>query len=396
MELQNLAAEHPEINSPQAGNAQQPSRPALATSVQVGDHTYQIGRLMTILSDHEAQLLHGALHPGTQKEHLSDETDKPGLINYAIGAKDYFSSVHLPQHYPPRMVVTCAQDNSQINRLIISDPPNKHVYCDARFESPAAQPRQDASPHPQPLATQAPAVNPLTVSSNKALVQATGAALRLPNATPMQIDAHLRNDDGSYRYPEEVAISLHTAGLRASDDKIGARLRAAGGVSVRSIATPEEIDAYLRNGDGSSKSQKQVIDALRKDGFGAGSRGVERHLPDAGGRGRRPGATDKQIDDRLHDDHGELRNQREIRDALHKDKLGADTYHISARWQLAGGVPKLPRATDDDIDTHSLDKEGSLRAPMQVVHSLNAAGLGVGEKRVANRQRAALGKNNRA
>jgi hypothetical protein len=111
---------------------------ALPASVQVGNLTLHIGRVMTQLPDSEAKLLHSALHGEMPKEPLAHSPDKDGLYSYVIGAKDYFGSAHLPRQFPGRMMVTCALDPALgLKSVLISDLGRGEVYCQAGFDSPA-------------------------------------------------------------------------------------------------------------------------------------------------------------------------------------------------------------------------------------------------------------------
>jgi hypothetical protein len=118
---------------------------ALPACVQVGNLTLHAGRVMTALSDSEAQLLHSALQPETPKETFAPSPDNDGVYSYVIGAKDYFAPVHLPRQFPERMIVSCALDPSLgLKNVVISDLKSGTVYCQAHFDRPA-------------MATQAPA-----------------------------------------------------------------------------------------------------------------------------------------------------------------------------------------------------------------------------------------------
>ncbi|MFC6478443.1 hypothetical protein ACFQDN_20910 [Pseudomonas asuensis] len=138
------SGEHSRPETLQVGTSVQPTIAALPASVQVGNLTFHIGRLMTRLSDTKAQLLHSALRSETPKEPLAHSPDKPdndGVYTYVIGAQDYFASMHLPRQYPERMMLSCALDPSLgLKRVVISelkrDLTMGQVYCQAHFEPP--------------------------------------------------------------------------------------------------------------------------------------------------------------------------------------------------------------------------------------------------------------------
>jgi len=187
--LSNLAAEHLETNSPQAVSSQQLSRLALPTSIQVGAHTFHIGRLMTTLSDRETELLHGALRPGTDKKLSSslgsDESEANGLFTYSISARDCFSSSPLAQRFPINMDVSCNLDHLlRVTRVRIGDARTMKTLCDAHFDPYAAlQVRLSSFSEQRPLATRAPPTpqlqsverSSLTLNRQRLQMQSTNA-----------------------------------------------------------------------------------------------------------------------------------------------------------------------------------------------------------------------------
>ncbi|TPG82512.1 hypothetical protein EAH72_35370, partial [Pseudomonas caspiana] len=112
-------------------------------------------------------------------------------------------------------------------------------------------------------------------------------------------------------------------------------------------ATVEQINAHLHNADGSLRTQKDVISALRDAGWGAGNTRIAAQLQAAGGARHLPGATDEQINAHLHNDDGSLRIRRDVTSALHAAGWGAGHDRIIAQLQAAGGGRRLHGATDE-------------------------------------------------
>ncbi|ELY1861840.1 hypothetical protein SL013_001250 [Serratia marcescens] len=121
-----------------------PSTPALPAALQVGDHTFPVGRVVTALSGFETELLHHALHGDTPKEPLSDSPDSDGVFSYTLGAKDYFDDGRLPAYFPERMMATCALNaTSGLEQMIIRDMHSENIYCHAHFDSSATAQRSE-------------------------------------------------------------------------------------------------------------------------------------------------------------------------------------------------------------------------------------------------------------
>ncbi|ELY1861841.1 hypothetical protein [Serratia marcescens] len=121
-----------------------PSPPALPAALQVGDHTFPVGRVVTALSGFETELLHHALHGDTPKEPLSDSPDSDGVFSYTLGAKDYFDDGRLPAYFPERMMATCALNaTSGLEQMIIRDMHSENIYCHAHFDSSATAQRSE-------------------------------------------------------------------------------------------------------------------------------------------------------------------------------------------------------------------------------------------------------------
>jgi hypothetical protein len=134
-----------------------------------------------------------------------------------------------------------------------------------------------------------------------------------------------------------VASVLHAAGLGADITRIDAQLQAAGGARLRHGATDAQIDAHLHNDDGSFRTRSDVASALHAAGLGAGVARIDAQLQAAGGARLRPGATDAQIDAHLHNDDGSLRTRSDVASDLHAAGLGAGVARITARLQAARG-----------------------------------------------------------
>ncbi|WLI10729.1 MULTISPECIES: hypothetical protein [Pseudomonas] len=139
------------------------------------------------------------------------------------------------------------------------------------------------------------------------------------------------------RTQTDVISALHAAGLGADTSRITARLQAAGGARKLRGATDEQITAHLHNTDGSLRTHKDVASALHAAGLGASNARIAAQLQAAGGARHLRGATDEQINAHLHNDDGSLRTGSNVASALHAAGLGADTSRITARLQAARG-----------------------------------------------------------
>jgi hypothetical protein len=145
----------------------------------------------------------------------------------------------------------------------------------------------------------------------------------------------------------------------------------------------------MRNTDGSLRTRSQVTSSLHDAGWGAGNARIGTQWLAAGGAPLRPGATDAQIDAHLHNDDGSLRTLRVAAESLRRTGLGADNKRIEARRQAAGGTRHLPGATDEQINAHLHNDDGSLRSHRKVAGALHAAGLGASFSRIEAQRRAA-------
>ncbi|TPG84388.1 hypothetical protein EAH72_35085, partial [Pseudomonas caspiana] len=206
---------------------------------------------------------------------------------------------------------------------------------------------------------------PATSLSSRSGPTSEGQPPTRRGATVEQINAHLRNDDGSLRTQKEVASALHAAGWGASNARITAQRQAAGGARTTRIAaqlqaaggarylpgaTVEQINAHLHNDDGSLRTQKDVASALHAAGWGASTTRIAAQLQAAG---------------------------------------GARTTRIAAQLHAAGGARYLPGATVEQINAHLRNDDGSLRTQKDVASALHAAGWGASAARIAAQLQAA-------
>ncbi|WLI10737.1 MULTISPECIES: hypothetical protein [Pseudomonas] len=171
-------------------------------------------------------------------------------------------------------------------------------------------------------------------------------------------------------------------------------------------ATDNQITARLHNDDGSLRTHSGVASALQAAGLGASNARIDAPLQAAGGTRRLRGATDAQINARLHNDDGSLRTRSGVASALQAAGLGAGVTRIAAQLQAAGlgaGVARItaqlaaggarlrPGATDAQIDAHLHNDDGSLRTRSGVASALRAAGLGASSARIDAQLQAAGG-----
>jgi hypothetical protein len=77
-----------------------------------------------------------------------------------------------------------------------------------------------------------------------------------------------------------------------------------------------------------------------------------------------------------------LRTQTDVIGALHAAGLGAGAKRIVPALQAVVGVRHLPGATDEQINAHLRNDDGSLRTQKKVAGALHAAGLGAGVARI--------------
>jgi hypothetical protein len=175
------------------------------------------------------------------------------------------------------------------------------------------------------------------MTSDKVLPPDKQKNVRLKGATDDQITAQLHNNDGSIRTFRDVGSALRADGLGVRDSRIAAKLQAAGAEQRLPGATPEQIKAHLRKNDGSLRTHKDVVSALRAVGVGVRYSRVVAELQTAGAARPLPGATDEQITAHLHNKDDSLRTQAEVRSALRADGLGVDSHRLPALMQVAGG-----------------------------------------------------------
>ncbi len=375
--------EPPKPEDPQVGTSAQPSIPALSASVQVGNLTLHIGQLLTKLTPHSAELLHGALHSEIPKEDHKDLSEFNGTYSYVIGAKDYVAPVHLPRQFPAQMEVKCSFDRSMsLKSVVISDLNNGDVYCKAYF-APAAMTTL-TPPHPKQTAPLASALS--TSRTNLSLYNATqrgsGALLfdqsatistlanvsgaspsgvadeqnstahpeppkrktrgkgkgpRLKGANPGEIIAQLYKPEApsSFRTIEQVREALKKKGLGADNAVITKHLKDARGVKHLESAQPEDIEKVLQE-NSEMKSTRQVVAALRARGLGASKEKVRKEMVKFGRLEEvRPSIKGREIDLYLRDSKtGQLKKITEIGQEIRR-KYTVDTGRINARLKLA-------------------------------------------------------------
>jgi hypothetical protein len=154
-------------------------------------------------------------------------------------------------------------------------------------------------------------------------------------ATDAQLAKHLHNADGSLRSAKNVLSALHAVGLGAAKDRIGHQLQAAGAARHLPGATDAQITEHLHNTDGSLRTTRDVLSALRAVGLGIGKERMGSLLQAAGGGRHLPSATDAQIAEHLYHADGSLRNRRNVTSALHAAGLGAGKDRIDVQLQAA-------------------------------------------------------------
>ncbi|WP_223538251.1 hypothetical protein, partial [Pseudomonas sp. GL-B-16] len=235
-------------------------------------------------------------------------------------------------------------------------------------------PRRTRPPH-------APRPQPYPASS-RSEAPSKGTRQRRSAATNEQIRAELKNDDGTWRTQEAVASALHAVGLGAANIRIQTQLQAAGGGRKLPSATNDQIRAHLKNGDGTLRTERAVASSLHTAGVGVSNNRILAQLQAAGGVRRLPSATNEQIRAFLKNADGTWRNRSDVISALHVAGLGADNYRVQNQLRAARGMRYLPGATDDQIRAHLKNADGTLRTQQAVASSLNTAGLGVGYNRI--------------
>lgn len=82
------------------------------------------------------------------------------------------------------------------------------------------------------------------------------------------------NADGSLRSRREIESALRSDGLGIDFSRFTQQLLAVRGKRRRPPANDDEVRAHLRRGDGSLRTQREVIDALQASGLGLGEHRV--------------------------------------------------------------------------------------------------------------------------
>jgi len=166
-------------------------------------------------------------------------------------------------------------------------------------------------------------------------LRAAGAPQLMPSATDAQIEMHLHNPDGSLRTKAQIASALHDAGLGIGDRRLTTRLQNERGARSLPGATDEQIGAHLHNDDGSLRTQRSLASSLNASGVGASQGRISAQLRAAGGVQLKPGATDAQIGTHLHDVDGSLRSRIAVSSALNTAGFGASDKRIGAALRKA-------------------------------------------------------------
>ena len=353
--------EPPKPEDPQVGTSAQPSIPALSASVQVGNLTLHIGQLLTKLTPHSAELLHGALHSEIPKEDHKDLSEFNGTYSYVIGAKDYVAPVHLPRQFPAQMEVKCSFDRSMsLKSVVISDLNNGDVYCKAYF-APAAMTTL-TPPHPKQTAPLASALS--TSRTNLSLYNATqrgpGALLFDQSATI----STLANVSGAN--PSGVADEQNSTAHPAPLPFRPRRTRGNGNGKGPKLPTakPEQIDAqlYKPGAPGSFRTRKEIREGLKELGVEADNRKIERRLQVARGDTRLPSASTEDIKEII-DNNSALKLVADVIEALHAAGIGAEKTRVRKALVSAGRLKELlPKIKDSEIDNYLRDDNNQLKS----------------------------------
>jgi len=392
----------------------------LPPSVSVANLTFHTGKVMTALSEVEQRILHGAFHPETPKEpieHLNDNL----ILTYAIGAKDYFSPLHLPRDLPEQMRVTCALDQSlNLNRVIIADLKG-HIYCDASFEPPATpalalgeqgslSTREVASGPGSPVRTafSSPAASQYALRDARAQFSAvarTGSSLAAAaplsgapqapatnkkSATDAQIEAQLRNKHGKVRSGREVGSVLRASGLSSSTSRITTQLRKVNVVRPFASASDDQLQKELRNPDGTIRTNAEVTAALHARGLGAGLARMTPMMQAIRGVRHLPTATDDQVKAQLKNLDDTPRSVEEALTALRATGVGVSSNRMTELMQAERGMLKRPAPSDDQIRTQLVKFDGTLKSTNEVEDALSTAGLGANPNRIGKLRRKLL------
>jgi hypothetical protein len=167
-----------------------------------------------------------------------------------------------------------------------------------------------------------------------AQLQAVGRTRLLPSATDPEIKAQLRDDDGSLRTYKDVLSALHYKGCGARTVRITDQMQAAGEARLLPSATDAEIKAHMRKDDGSLRTNRDVVNTLHDKGLGACKNRVLDLLQLAGSKRRLPAPTVAELEAHLRDDDGSLRTRKDVIGALHDKGLGAGDHRIGAHLRM--------------------------------------------------------------
>jgi hypothetical protein len=365
----------------------------LPASVKVKDLTFYTGRVTTALSDNEAELLHGVLHSAIPKEPLAPAPNGDGFYSYAVGAKDYFTSSHLPArlNVPEQLMVICELDSaSALKQIRISDRENTHVYCQAHFEPPAMAmqaPALEQGPSVLPAEAEsssnarggrgfnppAPGERPRTnLSLFTSVVPTLSSA---STSTQVRALSHggsaeaLMGVSGLSRPHADHAARINAPNLPAPQPRGQKRQRLGGAIEDQIIANLSE----------QSHSSREVGRDRNAVGLEAGVG----HLGQPTGA-RRQRATQEQILAVLRDpEDNRLRGRKQVGDVLRKAGLRVNEDLVTTLLREAGATRHLKGATDEQIKQHLRDPDtNEFRKWEDIGQSLRDANLGARNDRI--------------
>lgn len=329
------------LRAPQAITSAQPTT-VLPTTVQTSNLTFHTGRLITALSETEAELLHGAFHPDMPKKRLSESPDKNGLYTYIIGAQDYFASTHLSRHFPEQMMVTCTLDSSLgLKHVLISDAHSKNIYCRASFERPVIEANASASEqNASSIAIQSPSRTNLSLCSDQRIQE----VIRPQDSSRAPLASHVGTSSQPIDLSQENSVddALEATGPSHAEASNSAPSEPAPHsqtiFSIKKIknkpAKPEDIRAHLYK-NGVLRSARQIAADLDDLGLGARKNRIQEQIRAAGGI-RRPEATAEQLQTHLYRENGVLATSlEEVRASLEEKNAWASDKHIQDALQNA-------------------------------------------------------------
>jgi hypothetical protein len=202
---------------------------------------------------------------------------------------------------------------------------------------------------------------------------------------------------------QQPSISSHLAAQSSREQLTRARMRQHSSQDFSGAPLPsgasDSTQSMVFSHDGSAgastgvpgPSRNRSAHAARSAPYQAPSQPSRSGATSEGQPPKRTSATDEQINAHLYNADGSLRTQRDVTIALHVAGLGARDARITAQRQAAGGARQLPGATVEQINAHLHNDDGSLRTRRDVASALHAAGLGADSARITAQMRAARG-----